>query len=68
MVEIRYRMINYMSKIYLGFIIDPNLEKENFLEKVREKCADYPRYEVVVDNDNEIVFGDVVVKMDFMNI
>lgn len=48
-----------ISMIYIGFIINPQLEKNKFLKKVAESLDIYKRYKLTYTSNNKMAFGDI---------
>ena len=53
-----------MSAIYIGFIINPQLSKTKFLNKVKDLIKPYKRYKITNNTNNKIEFGDIKIMLD----
>jgi len=53
-------IFHLMSKIYIGFIINPNLNSDEFIRNTEEIVKKYQRYQLAFSRGNEIAFGDII--------
>ncbi len=52
-----------MSTIFVGFIINPQLETSKFLHKAKELVQEYDRYKLILNSEDSILFDDISVKL-----
>jgi len=55
--------IDLMKKMYIAFLIDSKIDSSSFMVKAKGLIVNHPRFTLVRDKDNEIVFGDVKVSL-----
>jgi hypothetical protein len=52
-----------LRKIYFGFIVKQGIDKGSLSKRVTKLLEGHPKFEVIVDNNGEIRFGDTVVSL-----
>lgn len=52
-----------MSTIFVGFIINPQLEISEFLHKAEELIQEHDRYKLSLNSEDSILFDDISVKL-----
>jgi len=52
-----------MSKMYIALIIDPGINRTNFMREAKKLFSQHDRFELVVDKDNLVQFDSVKVKL-----
>lgn len=59
-ISITERMISRMSNMIIGFIINPNLDSELFIEKIESSIQKFDSidYQLIYSNNNEIEIDD----------
>jgi len=57
--------LSYMSKIFIGFIINPQVDTTDFIKKIKSLIRKYRRYKLAYSVNNEIAFGDIHVALSF---
>ena len=60
------RKLNYLSHIYIGFIIDSKIARGDFENKAKNIVANPSRFTLAFDNGSEIVFGEMKVSLAFL--
>lgn len=65
-IENKVKLIS-MPK-YFGFIIDPDINRSDFMNKAEELVSKNKEFFVVQDNNGEIIFGKVRVKLNSSNL
>jgi len=55
--------LGFMSKMYMGFIISPQVNRTGFIQSAEEVFYKQNRFFLTVDKDNEIQFGNIIVKL-----
>jgi len=58
--DIREKM-QLMSKIYVGFIINPNIDQKEPLKAIENIMSEYGRFKLVIGDDKDISFEDAKV-------
>lgn len=52
-----------MSTIFVGFIINPQLDTSEFLHKAEELIQEYDRYKLILNSEDSILFDDISIKL-----
>ena len=60
--EIKERL-SLMSTIFVGFIIDPKLNRDEFITKAKELVHQYDRYKLTLNSEDSISFKDISVEL-----
>lgn len=55
--------LSLMSTIFVGFIIDPQLSTDEFVNKAKELIQQYNRYKLSISCEDSISFNDITVEM-----
>jgi hypothetical protein len=53
-----------MSKIYVGYIVNPQLDSTEFSKKVEQILNQYKRYQLTISSKDGINFGDIKVPLE----
>jgi len=53
--------IKLMNTIYVGFIVDPEVDRADLIARAKAVAEPYERYELTVNTDDSIQFGELVV-------
>ena len=56
-------MLFRMSTIFVGFIINPQLDASEFLHKAEKLIQEYDRYKLSLNSKDSILFDDIPVKL-----
>ena len=56
-----------MSRMYIAFIIDPAINRTNFMREAKKLFSQQERFELLVDKDNNIQFDSVKVKLSVIS-
>jgi len=57
-----------MSSIFVGFIINPQLDTDEFPHKAEELIQEYDRYKLSINSKDSILFDDISVKLSVSSI
>jgi hypothetical protein len=52
-----------MSTIFVGFIINPQLNTDEFLHKAEELIQKYDRYKLSLNSEDSILFDDISIEL-----
>jgi len=62
-IEAAERKLASMHKIYIGFIVNPTIQIEAFIQTANSAIETYDRYELVYSQENTIAFGETTVSL-----
>ncbi len=54
-----------MSHIYVGFIINSEIDISDFIKNAESMMSKYDRFSLTYSRENEIIFGDIKVNLDY---
>ena len=54
-----------MSHIYVGFIINSEIDISDFIKNAENMMSKYDRFSLTYSRENEIIFGDIKVNLDY---
>ena len=54
-----------MSHIYVGFIINSEIDISDFIKNAESMVQKYDRFSLTYNKNNEIIFGDIKVNLDY---
>jgi len=54
-----------MSHIYVGFIINSEIDASDFIKNAESMVQKYDRFSLTYNKNNEITFGDIKVNLDY---
>jgi len=60
----RKSKLKLTEKIYIGFIINPDIDTADFIKSIKTILAEHKRYELTYNKDKIIKFGDIEVNME----
>jgi hypothetical protein len=61
--ELQSRMA-LMNKIYVGYIVNPQLDSTEFAKKAEHILNQYKKYDLAISSENEIAFGDIKINFE----
>jgi hypothetical protein len=64
--ETQNRM-SLINNMYVGFIVNPQLDPTEFSKKLGQIFKQYKRYSLVISSSNEIAFGDIKINLEYPN-
>ena len=54
-----------MSHIYVGFIINSEIDISDFIKNAESMVSKYHRFSLTYNKNSEILFGDIKVNLDY---
>ena len=54
-----------MSHIYVGFIINSEVDASDFIKNAEKMMSKYDKFSLTYNRENEIIFGDIKVNLDY---
>jgi hypothetical protein len=58
--------VDLMRRIYVGFIINSKIDMSDFIKNAASMMSKYDRFSLTYSRENEIIFGDIKVNLEYL--